>query len=379
MNSKEKNDKKAIFKEKLIERQNEARVVRKVVAMISLTIFIIVAVVIVGGYFYITTALKPVDPNSKEEIPVSIPIGSGVSNISRILEENGIIKDANVFKYYVKFKNESGFMAGDYVLNPSMTLEQIIASLKTGKVIEDAIVKIAIPEGTQLKEIASIIADNTNSSSEEVWRMLNDHEFIDSLISQYPDLLTKEVYDAEIKYPLEGYLFPATYSFYKENPSIEEIVTVMLDKTQSVIADYQNQMEEKKMSVHELLTMASLIEEEATKQVDRDQISGVFYNRMDVGMPLQTDPTVLYAKGEHNEKVYYKDLEVDDPYNTYKKSGLTPGPIANAGVSSIEAALSPAKTNYLYFLAAPNGQVYFSVTLDEHEAKKAKYITGNET
>ncbi|WP_338470342.1 endolytic transglycosylase MltG [Niallia sp. XMNu-256] len=377
MNSEEKNDKKAIFKEKLIERQNEAKVVRKVVAMISLAIFIIVAVVVVGGYFYISSALKPVDSNSKEEIAVSIPIGSGVTNISNILEESGIIKDARVFKYYVKFKNESGFMAGDYVLKPSMTLEQIINSLKTGKVIQDAVVKIAIPEGTHLKEIAGIIADNTNYSSEEVMKMLNDHEFIDSLMNQYPDLITKEVYDAKVRYPLEGYLFPATYSFYVENPSIEEIVAVMLDKTQSVIENYQTQIKEKNMTVHELLTMASLIEEEATKQVDRDQISGVFYNRLDLGMPLQTDPTVLYAKGAHQERVYYKDLEVDHPYNTYKNSGLTPGPIANAGVSSIEAALSPAETNYLYFLAAPDGQVYFSVTLDEHAAKKAKYITGN--
>ncbi len=377
MASEEKNGKKEIFKEKLMQRQYEARVVRKFVAMISLTIFIIAVVVFAGGYLYISSALKPVDHDSKEEISVQIPIGSGVTNISKILEESGIIKDAQVFKYYVKFKNESGFMAGDYVLTPSMTLEQIIDSLKTGKVIQDAVVKIAIPEGTQIKEIASIIADHTNHSADTVWKTLNDHEFIDSLMSQYPDLLTEEIYDAKVKYPLEGYLFPATYSFYEENPSLEEIVTVMLDKTESIIDDYQIQLEEKKISVHELLTMASLIEEEATEQVDRDQISGVFFNRMNIGMPLQTDPTVLYAKGKHQEKVYYKDLEVDDPFNTYKYQGLTPGPIANAGVSSIEAALSPAKTDYLYFLAAPDGQVYFSVTLDEHETKKAEYITGS--
>ncbi len=133
-------------------------------------------------------------------------------------------------------------------------------------------------------------------------------------------------------------------------------------------------MEDQTLSVHQLLTMASLIEEEATEKVDRDQIASVFYNRIDAGMPLQTDPTVLYAKGVHEKRVYYKDLEIDSPYNTYKNIGLTPGPIANAGKSSIEAALNPAKTDFYYFLATPMGDVMFSKTLAEHNEKKAKHL-----
>ena len=151
MKSGEKDDKKVIFKEKLIERQNEAKVVRKIVAIIALSIFMIAVIVVGGGYLYINSALKPVDSKSQEEIPVQVPIGSGITTISKILEDRGVIKDAHVFKYYVKFKNESGFMAGDYVLTPSMTLQQIIDSLKTGKVMQEAAVKIAIPEGIQLK------------------------------------------------------------------------------------------------------------------------------------------------------------------------------------------------------------------------------------
>ncbi len=377
MKSGEKDDKKIIFKEKLIERQNEAKVVRKIVAIIALSIFMIAVIVVGGGYLYINSALKPVDSKSQEEIPVQVPIGSGTTTISKILEDRGVIKDAHVFKYYVKFKNESGFMAGDYVLTPSMTLQQIIDSLKTGKVIQEAAVKIAIPEGIQLSQIAGIIANHTDSSTQEVMKKLNDHEYINSLMSQYPNLLTKEIYDAKVKYPLEGYLFPATYSFSEINPTVENIVTAMLDKTESVLDEYMIQIEEKEMTVHQLLTLASLIEEEATEQVDRNQIASVFYNRMNIGMPLQTDPTVLYAKEEHQAKVYYKDLEIDDPYNTYKYPGLTPGPIANAGVTSIEAALAPAQTDFLYFLAAPDGQVYFSTTLDEHEEKKAEHITSS--
>jgi UPF0755 protein len=120
--------------------------------------------------------------------------------------------------------------------------------------------------------------------------------------------------------------------------------------------------------------MASLIEEEATAKTDREKIASVFYNRLRVGMPLQTDPTVLYALGKHKDRVYYKDLKVNSPYNTYIHNGLPPGPIANAGEMSIRAALQPAETDYMYFLATPNGEVIFTKTLKEHNREKAKYI-----
>ncbi|WP_019154615.1 endolytic transglycosylase MltG [Robertmurraya massiliosenegalensis] len=374
MASDEKKSKKDYMREKMIERQQEARVVRKIVFIISIVLFLLVAGTLTGGYFYIKSALEPVDPKSKTEKEVEIPIGSSVTGISQILEDNGIIKDAKVFKYYVKFKNESGFMAGEYTMTPAMTFPEIIDSLKTGKIAEEVVFQIAIPEGKQLKEIATIIGEKTDHDVDEVFAQLNDEEFIRKMMQLYPNLLTEEIFNEEIKYPLEGYLFPATYPYYKEDPSIEEIVTVMLAKTQDVIAEYTGPMTEKEYTPHQLLTMASLIEEEATQQTERDQIASVFYNRMDVGMPLQTDPTVLYALGEHKDRVLYEDLEINDPYNTYVNTGLTPGPIANAGVSSIEAALVPAETDFLYFLATGSGEVLFSKTLDEHNQKKAEHI-----
>ena len=369
-----KNNKKTIFLEKINERQDEAKVVRRVVSMIVLTGMIVAGLIFGGGYLYIKSALQPVDSESKEEKIVQIPIGSGISSISQILEDSGVINNARVFKYYVKFKNESGFMAGEYVMTPAMTFPQIIDRLKTGKVSQNALFKITIPEGQQLDEIANIISKNTTYSAEEVLNKLNDRTFIESLITKYPDILTNEIIDSRIKFPLEGYLFPATYPFYEKNTTIDEIVAVMLDKTQSEIQKYRGQMEDRSMSVHQLLTMASLIEEEATEKVDRDQIASVFYNRIDAGMPLQTDPTVLYAKGVHEKRVYYKDLEIDSPYNTYMNKGLTPGPIANAGNSSIEAALFPAETDFYYFLATPKGDVMFSKTLAEHNEKKVEHL-----
>jgi UPF0755 protein len=374
MSNDKKNNKKTIFLEKINERQDEAKVVRRVVSMIVLTGMVVAGLILGGGYLYIKSALQPVNSESKEEKIVQIPIGSGISSISQILEDSGVINNARVFKYYVKFKNESGFMAGEYVMTPAMTFPQIIDRLKTGKVSQNALFKITIPEGQQLDEIANIISKNTTYSAEEVLNKLNDRTFIESLITKYPDILTNEIIDSRIKFPLEGYLFPATYPFYEKNPTIDEIVAVMLDKTQSEIQKYRGQMEDLSMSVHELLTMASLIEEEATEKVDRDQIASVFYNRIDAGMPLQTDPTVLYAKGVHEKRVYYKDLEIDSPYNTYMNKGLTPGPIANAGNSSIEAAIFPAETDFYYFLATPQGDVMFSKTLAEHNEKKVEHL-----
>ncbi|WP_423407492.1 endolytic transglycosylase MltG [Heyndrickxia sp. MSNUG] len=369
------NDKKNVIAEKLIEQQKEARVVRRIVFITAIVAILMIGALGGGGYYYIKSALKPVDENSKKNINVTIPIGSSTSGIGKILEDKGVIKDARIFKYYVKFKNESGFMAGDYKMNPSMTIPEIISSLKTGKVMQDVVMKITIPEGKQLSQIAGIIAEKTQQDQEQIFKQLNDKEFVKKMMGKYPDVLTEEILNEKVKYPLEGYLFPATYPFYSEKPTVEEIVTVMLSKTKVVLGDFKGQMEEKEMSTHQVMTMASLIEEEATEKVDRDKIASVFYNRMEAGMMLQTDPTVLYSHGEHKDRVLYEDLEIDDPYNTYKYTGLPPGPIANPGVVSIEAALAPADTDDLYFLATSTGEVLFSKTLEEHNRKKNEHIT----
>lgn len=361
-------------REKLLERQSEARVIRKIVLIISLIFTFIVLGAIGGGYFYIHTNLKPLDVNNTELKAVEIPIGSSSTTIGKVLEKEGIIKSGKMFRYYVKFKNETGFMAGTYELSPSMDLDEIVSILKTGKVTEEVVFKLIIPEGKQLEQIASIIAEKMNWDATDVMNQLNDKTFIKKMQQAFPNLISDEIYDSKIKYPLEGYLFPATYSFYKEDPTLEEIVKVMIDKTDQVIKEYSVEISNTDWTIHQVLTFASLVEEEATATVDRNMIASVFYNRMEVGMPLQTDPTILYALGQHQDVVLYKDLEVESPYNTYKYTGLTPGPIANAGKTSIEAVLFPDESDYYYFLATPSGEVLYSKTLAEHNEKKAKYL-----
>ena len=366
--------KKEIMLQNLAERQGEAKTVRKIVFFTTIAIAVIIAIVGIAGFVYVNSALKPVDSANDETITVEIPIGSSTSTIASILEENHVIKNATIFKYYVKFQNESGFQAGTYELTQSMELSEIVDTIKTGKLYEEAVLKLTIPEGLQLKQIASILAEKTNQDTDEVFAILNSKEFIVKMQLQFPDLLTDEIWASDIKYPLEGYLFPATYEYFTETPSLETIVIDMISQTDKIIDQYRALMEEKEMTPHTLLTMASLIEEEATQQTDRKTIASVFYNRLEIGMPLQTDPTVAYALGKHLDRTFYSHLEIDDPYNTYKYAGLTPGPIANAGESSIVAALEPEETDYLYFLANAKGEVFFSTTLEEHNALKTEHI-----
>ena len=370
----EKDSKKDSFHSKLLEKQNEAKVVRKIVLSVFIILIIVFSGIIGGGYLYIKSALEPVDPGNQKAVKVTIPIGSSVSTISNILEKNDIIKDARVFKYYIKFKNAADFQAGEYTFNKSMTFNEIIENLQQGVLMEEAAFQVTIPEGRQIEEIASIISKNAPYSEAEILATLTDKSFIQKMKEKYPELLTDDIFAKDIKYPLEGYLYPATYPYYKDKPTIEEIIEPMIKKMSEVVGNYLPQLEEKNVSVHWFLTMASLIEEEATEKADREKISSVFYNRLEKKMPLQTDPTVLYALGQHKDRVLYKDLEVDSPYNTYQNEGLPPGPIANAGEISFNAALSPEKTDYLYFLATKEGEVIFTKTLEEHNIEKNKHI-----
>lgn len=372
---KRKPSKKMLIRNDLIERGQEARIVRRIVSVICLLFLIATMTVGYLGFRYVSLALQPLDPENTKLTDITIPIGSSTTTIGKILEENGIIKDANIFKYYVKFNNISGFQAGNYQFSPAMTLEEITASLQTGKIILEPIFHITIPEGYTLEQIAERIAKHTEHTEEEILKTMDDPNFIKELQRKYPDLLTDEIFDERLRHPLEGYLFPATYPFYEENPSIEYIIETMLKQTRTVIQPYKAMLDEMDMKVHELLTFSSLVEKEAPKEEDRRLIASVFYNRLEIDMPLQTDPTVAYAIGQHLERTLDEHLAVDSPFNTYKYKGLPPGPIANSGKTSIIAVLDPAESDYLYFLAEyGTDTVHYSKTLAEHEEKAKKYI-----
>ena len=363
---------------KMQERKSEVKMVRKIVAIIAIVFVLIIGVVGLFGYNYVKGALKPLDPNATKTIAVEVPIGSSLSSISTLLEKKGVIKDARVFKYYAKFKNESQFQAGNYDLTQAMTFDELIESLKTGKVYRKPVFTMTVPEGLTLEQIGKVIEKKTPYTQKEFMDLVTSDTFVQQMMANYPELVTEAVLADNIRYDLEGYLFPATYSYYEEKPSLQAIVEEMIAAMNNVVKNYSDVLAEKQMSVHQLLTFASLLEEEATAQTDRETIASVFYNRINEGMPLQTDPTVLYALGDHKDRVLYEDLEVDNAYNTYKNKGLPPGPIAGAGKTSIEASLNPSQTDYFYFLADKEGVNHFSKTYDEHLQKVEKYLRKEE-
>lgn len=370
------------YKARLKKRTEEASTVRKIVASI-LTIFVLFLLIGgLSGYFYIKSALEPVDPNDESQKSVEIPLGSSTSQIAGILEKNGIIKNDLIFRFYTKFNNESGFQAGEYQLTSSMKLNEVIDSLQSGKLIKDPAFKVTIPEGRTLDQIAGTLAKKSQFTKDEFLTKVNDKEYVKELMEQYPGLLTEEILNEEIKYPLEGYLFASTYPIYVEDPTIDQIVHKMLDQTKEVVLPYKEQLTQldilnEDMTVHDLMTMASLLENEARTSENRKKIASVFYNRLEEEMPLQTDPTVLYALGEHKDRVLYEDLEVDSPYNTYEEEGLPPGPISNFNENALKAVVQPADTEFLYFLADDEGNIYYSKTLENHNEKKNKYINNN--
>lgn len=359
---------------RLQEQRHEKRIVRKIVMYVGIAIIAIALIGSISSYFYISNALKPVDPDNKKAVKIELPIGSNIDTISQTLEDKGVIRNAKIFKYYTKFKNASGFQAGTYQIPPSMSIDDIIKSLKTGKVYRKADLQITIPEGLTLDQIGNIIAKNTDYTSKEFMKLVTNEKFIKEMKAKYPETVTKDINGKDIRYKLEGYLYPSTYDFFTKKPTLEEIVEKMIAQTDAIVRSYEPQLKELGMTPHEFLTFASLLEREATAQTDRETIASVFNNRIEQGMPLQTDPTVLYALGEHKDRVLYKDLEVKNPYNTYLNKGLPPGPIANAGRASLDATVDPAKTKYLYFVADKDGNNHFAETYSEHQNNVAKYI-----
>lgn len=351
---------------------NEKNKTKKIVWIIISSIIFILLVGTISGYLYIKSALEPVNPGSKKSIIVEVPVGSSAATIGDILEKKGVIKDARVFRFYAKVKKKTGFKAGEYAFTPSMDLAQITTALQKG--YAKSAYHITVPEGKALDEIAQIYAKQMAFTKEDFLKTANDRAFIEKLMKAHPKLLTKDILNKEIRTPLEGYLFAATYDFSNKNTDAATVIERMIKASEKNILPHEGEIKKRGMTIHEAVTMASLVEKESGALDQRAEIAGVFYNRLEKGMRLQTDPTILYALGKHKSKVYFKDLKVDSPYNTYQNEGLPVGPISNFGKSALEAVLSPKQTDSLYFLHDENGKIHFAKDFEEHAELKRKYI-----
>ncbi|WP_124058929.1 endolytic transglycosylase MltG [Vaginisenegalia massiliensis] len=348
----------------------------RIVKTIILTIVTLGVLGIISGLAYFKYALGPVDSHNQKEIQVTVPINSSNKGIAKVLEKHGLIRNADVFIVYLKSKSIGNLKAGHYQLKQSMNVDQVIAQLQKGgiPISAESDNKIVVKEGMQVEDIAKEVEAKTDISAKEFLKLVNDDKFIATLQSKYPDLLAGVSQAQGLKYKLEGYLAPATYDYMEGNTG-PELITEMVSKANIEYQKLEADIPATGYSYHQLLTLASIVEKEGITPEDRGLIAGVFLNRLNAGMPLQSDITVLYALGKHKEMVTYKDLEIDSPYNLYKNSGLAPGPFNSPSVESINAVIHPTPSNYYYFVADLKTQkVYFSATQEEHEALVAKYV-----
>lgn len=365
---------KELIQQNVASRASEARIVRRVVFFVISFLVLFFAITIFFGYSYVSSALGPVDEESNELVELEIPLGSSTNEIANILEENGIIKDARIFRFYIKFKNETNFQAGNYTLSPAMTLEETIKELQTGKVIEEPIFRVTIPEGKTIEQIADILSHKLSFTAEEFMELVDDETFIKQLMNQYPNLLTDEILNNDIYHPLEGYLFAGTYDIFDETITADAIISSMVERTNDLLEERLDEIEASEFTIHEILTLASVIERESKFSEDRPKVSQVYQNRLKQNMKLQSDITAFYGL-QHKAVVTYDDIEVKTPYNTYVIDGLPVGPINSPSLEAIDAVLHPEGEEFtkLYYFSRPSGETFYSDTLDEHNQIKQKY------
>jgi len=344
---------------------------KKVLLGIVLGFFVFLVVGITGGLYLYNSNLKEVDTNAKENITFVVTAGEAANTIVANLKKEGLIKDEFSMKLYVKLHPGTP-QAGTYVLTKAMTAKEIYEAILAGKVTRDT-TWVTFVEGKRLSYIASVIAKNFDYTEEEVEAVLDDKTYIATLIDKY-DFLTDEILQNGIYHPLEGYLFPDTYEFMSDI-SIKGIIETMLDNTASKLSSYNENIESSKYSIHELMTLASIVELEGARSDDRRGVAGVFYNRLSTGNTLGSDVTTYYAVGkDFTVDLTWDDLNSCNGYNTRGTcvKGLPIGPIASPSFASLKATLEPEIHDYLFFVADKNGKTYFTKTNAEHEAITAK-------
>ncbi|OPZ74838.1 MAG: putative aminodeoxychorismate lyase [Firmicutes bacterium ADurb.Bin456] len=315
------------------------------------------------GILYVVIALTPVAPKNKaRDIVMVVPQQSTATQVGQLLKDRELIRSPFIFVLYARWKNLDGSLkAGEYLLSNGLTTPQMLNELVDGRL---AAVTITVPEGFTLNQVAELLEAKGLGGKEEFLSVAAREDFPSKILESRP----------KDERRLEGYLFPDTYQVTR-GENVRFIIDLMLKRFEREIEDLNYPARAKKagLTLHEAVTLASLVEREAKIDAERPLISGVIHNRMKKAMLLQIDATVQYALGANKPQVYYKDLEVDSPYNTYRNNGLPPGPIAMPGRSSLLAAVEPAETVYLYYVARPDGSHAFATNYADHMINKERY------
>lgn len=330
---------------------------KKILIIVGLLIVVCGAI---GSYF----ALKNNKP--ARLVYVTVEQGDSVENVIQKVVDSGVdVTSKALYKEFVS--QDAKIYANCYELKTNMTPKEIVTILNnpTGNYQGD---KLVVIEGDNLVNVAAKLAEKSAGryTSDQIIAYWNDQDNIKKWMQSYW-FLTEDVLSSDVLYPLEGYFAPATYPLVPDF-DLETITTKMLDAMGANMQPYQEVSARQGLSINQFISLGSIVERETMHQEDRPKVAGVFFNRLEQNMPLGSDITVLYAMQQHKEIVTYADLEIDSPYNTYKVTGLTPGPIAMVSKSCLEAVSEPEDNDYLYFFAKQDtGEIIYSKTLEEHE------------
>ena len=324
---------------------------------------------LLGLVLIISILFWPAHPFDLSSVKVAVPPGSSVRAVQNRLIENNILPRYTTFRFMVRLLGaQNRILAGDYSFSPSDSLAKIIFKLTTGKTVPQQQISVTFPEGASIYKMGIILKEQGFANWQAVQGLVNEG------ISPTLRENHRKIFRYIPTESLEGYLFPDTYHFFA-GASADEIAEVMIKRFEEIVWPFwEKSKKETKFSLHEIITLASIIEKEAQNAKERPLIASVFYNRLKSGMPLAADPTIKYALERPSKKVYLDQLSVKSPYNTYKRRGLPPGPICNPGIESIKAAVYPARTNYYFFVAKKDGSHIFSATWQEHQrARRTSY------
>lgn len=323
------------------------------------TLWVAIVVVTIGAVHIHTLLNTPVSRKDERRV-FFVPRGASFGIVARGLERAGLIRSADNFIFVAGLIGaHKRIQAGEYELSPSMTPRQILSALVRGRVRYHS---VTIPEGYNIKEIASTLEKRGLVDREEFLARTHDRELIGRLGLEGESL--------------EGYLFPDTYLFTK-GMTVEEIIVKMVDRFKEVYnTEFREKAQAMGLTMKEVVTLASIIEKETSRPEERAMVSSVFHNRLRKGIPLQSDPTVIYGIEDFDGNLTKQHLLTRTPYNTYLNPGLPPTPIANPGKESIYAALHPSMEDYLYFVSRNDGTHHFSRSLEEHNRAVNIYQKG---
>lgn len=329
-----------------------------------LPFFIIFFLLLVYVGLWSRTLLRFFTVRTHEPVRYVVTDEANIKSITHDLSEKGVIVSEKIFLRYFSIFDKLSPTPGVYVFQSDSSSFDIARTLSLSSAVTPE-VKITFPEGLSVAAYGKKLAASHIIDSEI---FVNSALSADLFRDHYPFL--DDIPEGQ---GLVGYLFPETYFFLPES-SFETVVGKMLDGFSDRLGSAVLEAQTEGKNIHDMVTLASIVEREGKTENDRKLIAGVFFNRLNIGMPLQSDVTVLFAAGSGAATPTGKDLEIDSPYNTYKYNGLPPGPINNPSAESIEAVLHPTASDYFYFLATPDGEVLYSKTYEQHLANKKKYL-----